>query len=182
MNAFAGRPQLLTLFAIAIAIGLAACGSSDESTGSTTASAGGGDTVSVSSVSGTGEVLVDSGGNALYTSDEEAGGKVACRGSCESVWLPLTVSGSSQPTAPDDVSGKLGTLRRPGGGEQVTFGGAPLYTFADDGGPGQVTGDGLSDEFGGMSFTWHVVRVGGSDATAPETTTTTGSGGGYSAY
>jgi predicted lipoprotein with Yx(FWY)xxD motif len=183
MNAFARRSAILTSLAIAAAFGLAACGSSDDSTGSTTATAaGGGETVAVSSISGAGEVLVDGTGNALYTPDQEAGGKISCTASCESEWMPLTVSGSSQPTASSDVSGKLGTVKRPDGGEQVTFDGAPLYTFVEDGGPGKVTGDGFADQFDGKQFTWHVVRPAGSNAAAPPTTTTTDSGGGYSAY
>jgi predicted lipoprotein with Yx(FWY)xxD motif len=183
MNAFASGPRILTLIGVAAALGLAACGSSDDSTGSTAASPpAGADTVAVSTISGAGAVLVDGGGNALYTPDQEASGKILCTGSCESEWMPLTVSGSSQPTASTDVTGKLGTVKRPDGGEQVTLDGAPLYTFIEDGGPGTVTGDGFSDQFDGTSFTWHVVRAGGSSAEAPQTSTTTSSGGGYSGY
>ena len=180
MKTLASRPLILTSIAIAFALGLAACGGSDDSTATTGGAAG--DTVAVSSVSGTGEVLVDSGGNALYTPDQEASGKISCTGACESEWMPLTISGSSQPTASSDVGGEVSTVKRPGGGEQVTFDGAPLYTFVEDGGPGKVTGDGFADQFDGKQFTWHVVRPSGSNAAAPSTTTTTDSGGGYSAY
>ena len=179
MNANSRTPVLASI-AVAAALGLCACGGDDDSTGATTSAATGGDTVSVSSVSGAGEVLVDDGGNALYTPDEEAGGEILCTGACESEWVPLTVSGSAGPTASADVDGELGTVKRPGGAEQVTLDGAPLYTFVQDGGPGAVTGDGLVDEFEGQSFTWHVVRAGGSTAAPPESTTTTQDPGGYS--
>ena len=45
------------------------------------------------------------------------------------------------------------------GGSQVTFGGKPLYTFVQDS-PGQVTGNGVTDSFGGTSFTWTVASTG----------------------
>jgi predicted lipoprotein with Yx(FWY)xxD motif len=181
MNANRRTPAILASIAVAAALGLAACGGSDDSTGATTSAASGGDTVAVSSISGAGEVLVDEGGNALYTPDEEANGKIICTGACESHWIPLTVSDSSQPSASADVDGKVGTVKRPDGAEQVTLDGAPLYTFVDDGGPGRVTGDGFVDEFEGQSFTWHVVRAGGASPAASESTTTTpDTGGGYS--
>jgi hypothetical protein len=46
-------------------------------------------------------------------------------------------------------------------GRPLTVDGAPVYTFTQED-AGEVTGDNLTDEFGGTSFTWHVVRVDGS--------------------
>jgi predicted lipoprotein with Yx(FWY)xxD motif len=143
----------------------------------------GGETVAVSDMGGAGTVLVDSRGNALYSPEQEANGKILCTGSCESEWMPLTASGSSKPTGSADVTGKVGTIKRPDGTEQVTVDGAPLYTFAEDGGPGQVTGDGFADQFDGNNFTWHVVRADGSTSDSSQAgSTTTGSGGGYGGY
>ena len=99
-------------------------------------------------------VLVDSEGAALYTSEEEADGKVRCTDACAEIWLPLT---ASKPTAASGVTGRLGVVERPDGARQVTYDGKPVYRFADDGGPGDVTGDGLSDSFDGQRFTWHVI-------------------------
>ena len=82
--------------ALAASLVLAACGGSDSS--SSGAAAGSSDTVAVKSIDGVGNVLVDSSGRALYASDVEADGKVACTGACESFWKPLTVQ-SSMPTA-----------------------------------------------------------------------------------
>ncbi len=65
----------------------------------------------------------------------------------------------------------------------MTLDGAPLYTFAEDSGPGTATGDGVSDQFDGQSFTWHAVTVGGSPAPSAgssSSTTSSSAGGGYS--
>ncbi|MGH3036834.1 MAG: COG4315 family predicted lipoprotein [Gaiellaceae bacterium] len=151
----------LAALAAAVALVLAACGGGGGDGSSGAASASGGmnaaDTVSVMNVKGVGDVLVDSAGAALYASDEEAGGDVLCTDACAAIWIPLTVpAGNGGPTAAGDLASDLGVAKRPDGAEQVTFDGRRLYTFADDPGPGQVTGDGFSDKFGGTHFTWHV--------------------------
>jgi predicted lipoprotein with Yx(FWY)xxD motif len=153
--------------AAAAAAGLSACGSSKP------AAAGG--TVSPKSVSGVGAVLVDSKGFALYSPDQEKSGTVRCIGSCTAVWVPLTLSkGVSAPTASSTLMSKLGTVMRPDGKTQVTFDGEPLYRFSPDGSPGKVTGNGASDQFGGRSFTWHVVSSGKTQTTTVPTTTSSG--------
>jgi predicted lipoprotein with Yx(FWY)xxD motif len=139
----------------ALALALAACGDDDEQP----AAAGAGATVSVAEVDGVGSVLVDRSGKALYTADQEADGAIRCRGGCLTIWLPLEASGT--PTGSDDVTGELGTVERPDGTKQVTYDGRPLYRFAEDAAPGEVTGDGVSDSFGGTAFTWRVVTTTG---------------------
>jgi predicted lipoprotein with Yx(FWY)xxD motif len=181
MNAFGRGPRILTLIGLAATLGLAACGGSNDSNATAASPTAGAETVAVSTVGDAGAVLVDSSGNALYTPEQEASGKIVCTGSCLSEWTPLMVSGSTQPTASADVTGKLATVKRPDGGEQVTLDGAPLYTFVEDGGPGKVTGDGFVDQFDGQSFTWHVERASGPSSGSSQSSTT-GSGGGYSAY
>jgi predicted lipoprotein with Yx(FWY)xxD motif len=149
--------------ALALVLVLAACGddSDDGDSGSSAAaSTTSATTVSIESVDGVGEVLVDSGGAALYTADQEMDGTVRCTDSCADTWIPLTLSGSREPSAPDDVPGELGVTERPGGERQVSYDGQPLYTFADDTTAGQVTGDGLSDTFDGELFSWQVVQTG----------------------
>jgi predicted lipoprotein with Yx(FWY)xxD motif len=145
--------------ALALALALAGCGDDSDEGNSDSAAASTTATVSVDSVEGVGEVLVDSQGAALYTADQEMDGKVRCTDSCAETWIPLTVSGSREPTASDDVPGELGVTERPGGERQVSYDGQPLYTFADDTMAGEVTGDGLSDTFGGQPFSWQVVRT-----------------------
>jgi predicted lipoprotein with Yx(FWY)xxD motif len=144
--------RLLTCAAVAAAFTLAACGS-DSDTGAP-ASAARHETVGVRQVDGMGAVLVDAGGLALYTPDQESDGKIRCTGGCTAFWQPLD-AGSGTPTAADGA-GRLGVIRRPDGSRQVTLGRKPLYTFSEDA-PGKITGDGFGDEFDGQRFTWHVV-------------------------
>jgi len=147
---------------MALVLVLAGCGD-DSDEGNPDSSAGGSKatTVSVETVDGAGEVLVDSEGAALYTADQEKDGKVRCAGSCAETWIPLTMSGGGEPTGSDDVPGDLGVAERPGGERQVSYDGKPLYSFADDPMAGEVTGDGLSDTFDGQLFSWRVVKTGG---------------------
>ncbi len=178
------RSPLLAVAAVAAALPFTACGADDEDGSSADAASGtqaGSETVAVETIGDAGEVLVDADGAALYTADQEADGKVRCTDSCAATWLPLTVSDDAAPEA-EDVPGTLATVKRPEGSNQVTLDGVPLYTFADDGGPGRVTGDGLSDTFGGERFSWSVVSVSGTDEADDEAETSapsSGYGGGY---
>jgi predicted lipoprotein with Yx(FWY)xxD motif len=159
--------QAPLLAAVAVSLGLAACGGSSGG-GSAPSPAS---TVALKSVDGVGTLLVDSSGKALYASDLEARGKVMCTGPCESFWKPLLVS-SGSPTAASGV-GKLSVIKRPDGGRQVAIGRKPLYTFVDDS-AGQIKGIGFKDAFGGRHFTWNAVLAGGG------LTTGSSGDGGYS--
>jgi len=181
-----GRNSILGIAAMALlALGLAACGGSDDSdngsAAATTGGGGGNQTVATMSISGIGNVLVDSSGKALYTNDMDTGSKIVCTDSCLTEWLPLAAPGGGQPTSDDSaVQAKLGTVQRPDGSSQVTFGGMPLYTFVDDG-TGEVTGDGFADSFGGTDFVWTAATASGKPASSSDTTTDSdSSSGGYS--
>jgi predicted lipoprotein with Yx(FWY)xxD motif len=150
------RELLIGLLALAVLA--AGCGGSDSDSG---AAAGGGETVRVAEVGGD-RVLVDDGGAALYTADQEADGTIRCTGDCLSFWLPLSAPASGEPTAADGVDGELGVIERDDGTRQVTLDGKPVYRFSEDA-PGQVTGDGLEDDFGGTTFTWRVLAAGDDD-------------------
>jgi predicted lipoprotein with Yx(FWY)xxD motif len=163
MNRKTPLPAVAAL-AVLAALALTACGSTSGHSGSGGSSPA--DTVSLASVSGIGKVLVDSKGFALYSPAQEKDGTIRCTGSCVSIWLPLTTKGN--PSAPAGL--QLGTVMRPDGKTQVTFKGKPLYLFAEDSSPRSVSGNGVSDNFGGKSFTWHVA--------SPGKTTTVSSGGG----
>jgi predicted lipoprotein with Yx(FWY)xxD motif len=143
---------------VGIAIALASGGGGGNDKGATGAppSNSGGATVSAKQIDGSGTVLVDSAGEALYANDQEKR-MALCDGACLSFWTPLTVNG--QPKG-DSLNGKLGVVKRPDGSKQVTFNGKLLYTFYEDS-PGEVGGDGFDDAFGGMKFTWHVVHANG---------------------
>jgi predicted lipoprotein with Yx(FWY)xxD motif len=150
---------LIAAAAVVAALALAACGgyggdndNASAPSSNTTA------TVSVDELGDSGRVLVDSTGRALYEADEEANSDVLCDDECASIWIPLTID-EGGPTG-DSVPGELGIAERPDGARQVTLDGRRLYTFVEDE-PGEVTGDGFSDAFGGQQFTWHVVGADG---------------------
>lgn len=191
------RRGFLTLLAVPVlAIGLAACGGSSNSSGGSSNAAstipaqtagGGSNTVATKSVSGVGTVLVDSKGDVLYSNNQDTGSKMACTAACQSIWPPAMASGG-QPTSSDSsVQAKLAVTNG-----QLTFNGQPLYTFVQDS-PGEATGNGVTDSFGGTSFTWTVAMAGGtassgSTGAAPSGSATTSSsssssggmsGGGY---
>ena len=100
---------------------------------------------------GSADVLTNANGLTLYwfAPDTSTGSK--CFGSCATYWPP--VSGS--PAAGPGVTGKLGTIKRPGGGLQATYNGHPLYTYIGDSAPGQANGNEL-DLNGGF---WYDIRV-----------------------
>jgi predicted lipoprotein with Yx(FWY)xxD motif len=162
----------LAALAAALVLLLAACGSDsnepDPDSGSATAGSTPATTVSLQSVDGVGDVLVDSDGAALYTADQESDGRVRCTDDCADTWIPLTLPGDGQPSGSDDVPGELGVTERPDGERQVSYDGKPLYSFADDGMAGVVTGDGLSDTFGGRLFSWQVVTAEGESEPAEQ--------------
>jgi predicted lipoprotein with Yx(FWY)xxD motif len=174
------RTSILTLIAVPVlAIGLAACGGSSNSdngssnaasTAAVASTSSTSDTVATKSVSGVGSVLVDSKGDVLYTNDQDSGSKIACMGSCQSIWVPLAAPSSGQPTSADSsVQAKLDVE-----GGQVTFGGKPLYTFVQDS-PGEATGNGVTDSFDGTTFTWTAAMSAG--ATSGSSSTSTGTSG-----
>jgi predicted lipoprotein with Yx(FWY)xxD motif len=174
MHRHSPHQLMATAAAVVATLALAACGGDDATTGASSppASAGSGKTVTVQRVDGVGSVLVDAGGKALYSPDEEGDGKVRCTGACTSDWQPLT-SDSGSPSA-DAAAGKLDVIERPDGTRQVTAEGKPLYTFVEDS-PGEVTGDGFADDFEGQHFTWHAVLAGGQ----PSSGSSSGSRDGY---
>src|SRR5260370_15765768 len=72
-------------------------------------------------------IFVTGSGITLYENTTEQKGKIHCTGSCRTAWPPLLVPAGSKVTAGAGVSqSKLGTLKRPDGGSQVTYKGVPL--------------------------------------------------------
>jgi predicted lipoprotein with Yx(FWY)xxD motif len=158
----------------AAALALGACGGDDDGSGASDTSSGGGTAsaggVSVQSIDGT-DVLVDSNDQALYSADEEQDGKVLCTGGCTSIWKPVPASEGAGASSDLD----LGEVDRPDGAKQITYMGAPLYAFTEEG-PGKLTGDGVTDSFGGNSFSWHAATMTAGDTGSSDSG---GSGGGY---
>ena len=140
---------MVPLAAGALAVTLAACGSSANS----------------SSTPSSSSMLTSSSGLALYSPSGESATNIRCTGACASVWVPLRPGGAK-------LSGAT-TITRPDGTKQLAVGGKPLYTFVQDS-PGKAAGNGATDAFGGKQFSWHTVTSGGAASSAPAS-----SGGGY---
>ena len=162
----------LPVLAIGV-MALAGCGSDGDSSseaGDTSGSTG--TTVSVRDA-GDDQVLATSGGLTLYVSDQEQGEVLCASSACEEVWVPLTVPSGRQPSGPGELEGDLTTVERPDGSSQVALEGQPLYTFSFDHAAGDVNGDGETDSFDGVDFTWHVATPTG------EVPARSDGGGGY---
>jgi predicted lipoprotein with Yx(FWY)xxD motif len=158
----------LIVIAVIVAVGaVAGVAIAIAATGGGGSGSNSGGTVSVKKLSGAGSVLVDSKGRALYRSEQERNRMVLCTGPCLSFWQPLTVSGTPKGHG---LPGKLGVVKRPDGGRQVTYNGRLLYSFKLDK-PGLVKGDGFEDAFGGRKFRWHVVRPAGTSSSGSTRTT-----------
>ena len=112
-------------------------------------------------------VLVNRSGHTLYNLSAERRGRFICTNSaCLSVWHPLVVAKGVKPTGRIP----LGTIRRPDGRMQVTYKGAPLYTFVRDTKPGEMNGEGFKDV-----GVWQVTTVGAA-AAAPKPKSSPGYG------
>jgi predicted lipoprotein with Yx(FWY)xxD motif len=97
-------------------------------------------------------VLTSGKGLTLYWFAPDSPVASRCTGSCAAYWPPVT----GTPTAgPGVTTSKLGTIKRPGGTTQATYGGHPLYTYIGDDSPGQAHGNKI-DLNGGY---WYEVRA-----------------------
>lgn len=92
-----------------------------------------------------GPVLTDDKGMTLYIFDKDKDGMSACYDACAQNWPPLM--------APDGAKaeGDYGVTERKDDTYQWTYKGMPLYTWAKDAKPGDVTGDGVND-------VWHIAQ------------------------
>ena len=93
-----------------------------------------------------GKVLTNSAGMTLYTFDKDAGGKSACNGPCAGNWPPLMASADAKPASSYTI------IARDDGSKQWANKGKPLYTFAKDTKPGDITGDGF------LNGAWHLAQ------------------------
>jgi predicted lipoprotein with Yx(FWY)xxD motif len=92
-----------------------------------------------------GPILTDASGRTVYQFLPEKGGKIACTGACLTAW-PAALSSSA--VAGPGVTGTVGLITRPEGGQQLTYNSWPLYFFVRDTGPDQTNGQGVNG-FGG---------------------------------
>jgi predicted lipoprotein with Yx(FWY)xxD motif len=83
----------------------------------------------------------------LYVYSKDKLSQSNCTGQCAKNWPPLAVSKGVQPVAGAGITAKLGVLARSDGINQVTYNGVPLYLFASDAKPGDVTGQNVTGWF-----------------------------------
>ena len=160
------RSPIYAAAAVALAVVAAACGgygapSTSTGTGggppANPYGAGGGGTGTAATTvavenSKLGQILVDGSGRTLYLFEADRGMDSTCSGGCAQAWPPLTTSAA--PQAGSGVSAALlGTTTRQDRTMQVTYHGHPLYYFAGDGKPGDLTGQALN-QFGAK---WYVL-------------------------
>jgi predicted lipoprotein with Yx(FWY)xxD motif len=120
--------------------------------------------------SGLGSILVNSTGRTLYLFKADVGAHSACIGACATAWPPLLTTGT--PTAGTGLTAsKLETITRPGGTQQVTYNGHPVYLYIGDKKAGEVNGQGVT-AFGAA---WFALTPAGNQISTQPTT----SGGGY---
>ncbi len=165
-----------------VALFIAACGSSGSSSSSPAASTPYSSSKPVSASTGgltigmakgpMGSYLTGASGRALYLWAADTNGKSSCSGACAQTWQPVVASAT--PSASGGVNAAdLAVISRPGGGEQVTYKGHPLYYYAADSGPGMTTGQG-TNSFGAK---WWLIAPSGTAITATGSTAAASSGG-----
>jgi predicted lipoprotein with Yx(FWY)xxD motif len=143
---------LVAVGAVSVAA-LAVLGVAEASASGVPVAAGGaGVTLKTATVGGV-TVLTNADGRTLYWFAPDTSATSKCTGSCAVYWPPVT----GAPEAGPGVTGKLGTIKRPGGALEATYDGHPLYTYIGDTSPGQAKGNNL-DLSGGF---WYEVRVTG---------------------
>jgi predicted lipoprotein with Yx(FWY)xxD motif len=109
-----------------------------------------------------GPILATGNGSTLYDFVPDTPTHSACvDDGCVFQWPPLVVHGPVR--VEQGLSQSLvGTLKRPDGSTQLSYGGHPLYTYNLDVTPGMVTGQAI-DQNGGL---WYVLGRRGNQITA----------------
>ena len=92
-------------------------------------------------------LMTGANGMTLYTFDKDAigSGKSVCNGQCATNWPPFMAAATDQP------GGDWSIVTRDDGSKQWAWSGQPLYYWAKDQKPGDMTGDGFNK-------VWHAVR------------------------
>ena len=93
-----------------------------------------------------GVVVTDGAGAVLYRYDRDSAQPPAstCVDACAATWTPVMV-GAQPPELLGVDPGRVGSVRRADGGEQMTIGGWPVYRKAGEGGGLQGTGSNGAD-------------------------------------
>lgn len=111
---------------------------------------------------GFGPLVTDPSGAAVYLDTRDDRSEPTCVGACTKLWVPLVVPDGATAQAGVGIdAARIGTVARPGGGRQITYGGWPLYTYLGDRYTFTVTGNGR--HAGGGTF--HPITPAGVAAT-----------------
>ena len=141
---------LLTVAACGSGGGYGGGGTATKSSGGTSAGPG----LKVASTS-LGKVVVDARGMTVYLLTSDKPPTSLCSSSCLAVWPPVSALASG--AKPAGITAAVGSTTDTNGKQMATVGGWPVYTFAQDQAPGDVTGEGIKS-FGG---TWWAVSPSG---------------------
>lgn len=125
---------------------VAACSSYSSTTPSqtTAASTSTGNSSFMTRQTSAGTVLTTSDGMTLYTYARDVPGRSNCYGECAEYWPPYMANNGAQ------TSGNMTLIARADGRMQWAADGMPLYTFVQDGRPGDVSGHNVHND-------WNVV-------------------------
>ncbi len=153
------RSRVLLMIA-SLALLASACGgdvpiaaSSDDAAAAQPAPAQGSTVGASSGPSELGDILVGEDGLTLYGFTNDTAAASTCTGTCADAWPPVIV-GADWTVAPGLDSGIFATTTRDDGKLQLVAGKWPLYFFAGDVAPGDITGQGSGD-------VWFVVGTDG---------------------
>lgn len=116
----------------AISVGAAACSSGPSTPGSTLKPGKNGLTLFAWKTS-QGTAVGSIAGIVAYADKNESSSKIECKSSsCTKTWHPWLTDGATvRPESGSGVQSSLiGTIKRPDGTEQMTYGGHPLYLYA----------------------------------------------------
>jgi predicted lipoprotein with Yx(FWY)xxD motif len=146
----AARVAAMTAAGLAVAalvlFGLVVAGASAPAPAAT--ATGTGTVLKTATIGGT-TVLTNAKGFTLYSFAPDTPAASKCYGSCAVYWPPVTGTAAASPGLP----GRIGTIKRTDGSEQLTYNGHPLYTYIADTAPGQARGNNINLN-GGV---WHEV-------------------------
>jgi predicted lipoprotein with Yx(FWY)xxD motif len=146
----AARAAGMTAAGLAVAalvlFGLVLAGASSPAPAAT--ATGTGTVLKTTTIGGT-TVLTNAKGFTLYSFAPDTPTASKCYGSCAVYWPPVTGTAAASPGVP----GRIGTIKRTDGSEQLTYNGHPLYTYIADTAPGQDRGNNINLN-GGV---WHDV-------------------------
>ena len=150
----ATRAAGLTAAGLAVAalvlFGLVLAGASSSAPAATATGTATGTVLKTTTIGGT-TVLTNAKGFTLYSFAPDTPTASKCYGSCAVYWPPVTGTAAASPGVP----GRIGTIKRTDGSEQLTYNGYPLYTYIADTAPGQARGNNINLN-GGV---WHEVPV-----------------------